>query len=180
LLAQYCKQDPYKLLEKTFDGSGYDIACATASGPITYQKQNGVPLAQSIEFNPTFKHHLYFIHLGKKQDSREGIKHYRSLSAEKEKYIEQISDLTNKVIGAGDIHQFSNLLEQHESIVADALHLQKVKDQYFADAPLAIKSLGAWGGDFVLAASPDPSFNVAGYFEKKGYDTIIPYADMIL
>jgi hypothetical protein len=30
LLAQYANVDPYELLAKTFGGSGYDIACATA------------------------------------------------------------------------------------------------------------------------------------------------------
>ena len=36
LLAQYANIDPYELLAKTFGGSGYDIACATAKSAITY------------------------------------------------------------------------------------------------------------------------------------------------
>ena len=40
-----------------------------------------------------------------------------------------------------------------------------------------LKSLGAWGGDFILAASEtDPT----PYFKSKGFDTVIPYDDMIL
>ena len=41
----------------------------------------------------------------------------------------------------------------------------------------AIKSLGAWGGDFVMAISKE---NPSAYFASKGYKTVIPYAEMIL
>ena len=40
LVAQWTKTDPYALLEKTFGGSGYDIACATAKSAITFQIPN--------------------------------------------------------------------------------------------------------------------------------------------
>jgi hypothetical protein len=47
----------------------------------------------------------------------------------------------------------------------------------FSDFDGAVKSLGAWGGDFVLAISnEDPTT----YFKSKGYETIIAYKDMIL
>jgi mevalonate kinase len=72
------------LLAKTFGGSGYDIACATAKSAITYQLTTHCSrLTNAIDFNPTFKGYLYFVHLGKKQNSREGIQHYRNLSIDK-------------------------------------------------------------------------------------------------
>ena len=40
-----------------------------------------------------------------------------------------------------------------------------------------IKSLGAWGGDFVLATGDEEAQK---YFKRKGYKTIIPFQDMIL
>ena len=36
-LAQWANVNPYELLKLTFGGSGYDLACATAEGPIYYQ-----------------------------------------------------------------------------------------------------------------------------------------------
>ena len=36
-LARWANVNPYELLKLTFGGSGYDIACATAEGPIYYQ-----------------------------------------------------------------------------------------------------------------------------------------------
>jgi hypothetical protein len=40
-----------------------------------------------------------------------------------------------------------------------------------------IKSLGAWGGDFVLATGDDKTIS---YFKSKGYNTVIPYSKMAL
>ena len=37
LIAQWAKCDPFELLFEAFGGSGYDIACATANSPISYQ-----------------------------------------------------------------------------------------------------------------------------------------------
>ena len=43
-----------------------------------------------------------------------------------------------------------------------------------------VKSLGAWGGDFVLAASAMDSAAITAYFKSKGLNTIIPYEQMVL
>ena len=50
-----------------------------------------------------------------------------------------------------------------------------VKKLKFQDFKGEIKSLGAWGGDFILASGLDsPS-----YFKSKGYKTIIKFDDMV-
>lgn len=181
LLAQYANVDPYELLAKTFGGSGYDIACATAKSAITYQLTTHCSrLTNAIDFNPTFKGYLYFVHLGKKQNSREGIQHYRNLSIDKSEYIEQISELTQKIIHANELDEFCYYMEVHENIVANVLNLRKVKDLYFPDFPGTIKSLGAWGGDFVLVASDESPEMISAYFQQKGFPVILSYRDMIL
>jgi mevalonate kinase len=71
LLAQYANVDPYELLAKTFGGSGYDIACATANSAITYQlTTHDSRLTTAINFQPSFSNHLYFVHLGTKSKIR--------------------------------------------------------------------------------------------------------------
>ena len=47
----------------------------------------------------------------------------------------------------------------------------------FPDFDGVIKSLGAWGGDFVMVISNE---NPTDYFMEKGYETVIPYEEMIL
>ncbi len=181
LLAQYANVDPYELLAKTFGGSGYDIACATANSAITYQlTTHDSRLTTAINFQPSFSNHLYFVHLGKKQNSREGIQHYRNLTVDKSDYIEQISALTQKIIHAKELDEFCYYLEVHENIVANMLNLRKVKDLYFSDFPGTIKSLGAWGGDFILVASDESPEMITRYFQQKGFSTFLSYKDMIL
>jgi hypothetical protein len=53
--------------------------------------------------------------------------------------------------------------------------LATIKESLFSDFDGIIKSLGAWGGDFVMAAD-----HPAEYFAAKGYETIVAYEDMIL
>ena len=61
--------------------------------------------------------------------------------------------------------------------MASVLDTPTVKQSLFPDFKGSLKSLGAWGGDFILAVAED---NPTVFFKEKGYDTIIPYHDMIL
>ena len=181
LLAQYANVDPYELLAKTFGGSGYDIACATAISAITYQlTTHDSRLTTAINFQPSFSNHLYFVHLNQKQNSREGIQHYKNLTIDKTEYIEQISEITQKLIHANELDEFCYYLEVHENIVGNVLNLRKVKEIYFSDFPGTVKSLGAWGGDFILVASDESPEMITRYFQQKGFSTILSYKDMIL
>ncbi|MGC1204471.1 MAG: GYDIA family GHMP kinase [Flavobacteriaceae bacterium] len=177
-IAQWANVDPYRLLKNTFGGSGYDVACARNDTPITYQLQNEKPIIKSVDFNPLFKNHLYFVHLNKKQNSRDGIKHYnetkgRSLNTT----ISNINDITLKIIDCKNLSDFENLLNQHETIISKVTKQTPVKELLFNDFKGSIKSLGAWGGDFVLTTSKE---NPSNYFKNKGFNTIIPYSDMVL
>jgi hypothetical protein len=40
-----------------------------------------------------------------------------------------------------------------------------------------IKSLGAWGGDFILVTGNEKNWN---YFKEKGFKTILSFKEMIL
>lgn len=176
-IAQWAHIDPYRLLENTFGGSGYDIACAQYNTPITYQLDGDSPLVEKVNFNPDFKELLFFVYLNKKQNSREGISDYRSQTFNKSELVSVIGDITSKIVACTDINTFESLLDLHESVISRTLRMPTVKQELFPDYPRAIKSLGAWGGDFILAVG-DP--NLMRYFSKKGYHTIIPYSEMIL
>lgn len=191
LIAQWTNSNPYELLAKTFGGSGYDIACATAKSAITFQLDeskhsmvNDVSIKNhqltTVDYRPAFSNSLYFLHLNKKQNSREGIQQYKNLIIEKKNIVEQISALTQKIIHAIELDEFCYYLEVHENIISNSLNLQKAKDIYFSDFPGTIKSLGAWGGDFVLVASNELPEMITHYFKAKGFPTIFCYQDMIL
>ncbi len=178
-VAQWAEVDPFELLENTFGGSGYDIACAGAKENILYSKINGQPEWSNCDFNPSFKDQLYFVFLGKKQNSREGIAHYRKIEKE-EKLIFEITALTQSLTMCHTLSDFEKLLNEHEDIISKTLHLQKVKDLYFMDYWGSVKSLGAWGGDFVLVTSDRSEVETQRYFKEKGFEVFLRYSDLIL
>jgi len=101
-----------------------------------------------VIFNPSFKEQVFFIHLNRKQNSRDSISHYRNLS-----------------------------VMTHELELSSVLQTPTIKKQLFPTYPKAIKSLGGWGGDFILVVGTSEDMN---YFKEKGYTTIIPFSEMVL
>ena len=175
-IAQWAEVDAYQLLWNAFTGSGYDIACAKNNNPITYCLNKGKPIITEVDFNPRFQDHLYFIHLNKKQSSREGIATYRKKNFDRTITIEQVSGITEKTILCNSLSEFEALMNQHEILLSQTLKMPTVKETLFPDFKGTVKSLGAWGGDFVLATG---DHNTPSYFKSLGYDTVIPYKKMI-
>ncbi len=178
-LASWAKADPYLMLQKSFGGSGYDIACAKENTPITYQLNQGNPKVANVVFTPNFKEHLFFVHLNQKQNSRQSIARYKDAKPEQLKpAIRQISQITEAILNTSSLTEFESLIEQHEIIISEIVQLPKVGDLHFSDYRAGItKSLGGWGGDFILATGTTSTID---YFKMKGYNTIIPFTKMIL
>ena len=178
-IAQWAQIDPFILLEKTFGGSGYDIACAGVKNSISYQIIDQKPVWEKVNFNPQFTDQIYFIFLGKKQNSREGIQHYRA-TKKSEDLVQKFSTLSKNFLEAQSLIEFENYIEQHETLISSTLNLPKVKELYFSDFWGKIKSLGAWGGDFVLATSDKTEEETKQYFNEKGFDVFLKYSELIL
>lgn len=177
-IAQWAGVNPYDLLFNSFGGSGYDIACANAQSPLIYYLEGSKPNSYPVFFQPDFAHKIFFVHLNKKQNSREGIAQYRQFKKSKTKIISEISTISEELLRNPTFSDFCQLIDQHENLIADCISLPKVKDLYFSDFQGNIKSLGAWGGDFILATSEQE--NVPNYFISKGFKTILPFNDLIL
>lgn len=174
-VAQWAHIDAYALLWNAFTGSGYDIACAQNNSPITYQLKNNRPIVQPASFNPTFKNDLYFVYLNQKQNSREGIAQYRKTEFNTFSAISQINSITERILTCSRLSQFDKLIKKHELILSEILGIPTVKERLFPDFKGAIKSLGAWGGDFILATG---NKTTPDYFREKGFATVIPYSKM--
>ncbi|MBT8393339.1 MAG: GHMP kinase [Bacteroidia bacterium] len=176
-IASWFNIDPYELLEKTFGGSGYDIACALRNSALTYLLKGNEKRINSLEFNPKFKQQLFFIHLNKKQDSRKGIATYNLQKKEVADSISEISKITSKLIECKNLKEFEKLITQHEVIISGIIKINPIKERLFKDFPGAIKSLGAWGGDFILATG---NLEEMKYFKNKGYSTILSFKDILV
>jgi mevalonate kinase len=178
-MAQWAYVSPFELLKQTIGGSGYDIACAQAMGPISYKKVEGKPQWESAQFDPSFKENLYFVYLGKKQSSEKEISKYREMKIEnKTKIVSELTQLTKEMLTASNLGTFNKIIRAHEDIIAGALEYEKVKTR-FSDFWGEMKSLGAWGGDFALATSDRSPQETRDYFVSRGHETVIPYSEIV-
>jgi len=176
-IASWANIDAYKLLWNAFSGSGYDIACAQNDSPIFYQLKKKKPIVKTVEFNPDYKEELFFVHLNKKQNSREGIAQYKKNSQDIQQEILDVSSLSNEFSKVNSVKDLDKVIEEHESVISSIIKLNPVKKEMFPDYFGAVKSLGAWGGDFVLVTGNEDTPN---YFKQKGFGTLLPYSKMIL
>lgn len=181
LLAQWAEVDPYELLKMTMGGSGYDIACATASQPIIYHLENSSPIVEKADFKPAFADKLYFVYQGHKQSSGKEVKSFkeRAKTNDFSSEVSEISDISDKLVSTTSFNDFCALLTRHEEIMSRCLEQPPLKSHY-SDFQGVIKSLGAWGGDFFLAATELSKTEVTTYFHNKGLNTIIKYDDIVL
>lgn len=177
-VAGWAKCNPYQLNQFVFGGSGYDIACATSKSPLIYQLINGHTKILPVNFNPPFKDHLTFVWLNKKQNSREAINRFDQ-SKDYQKVIEKINNITMTMTVCTNLIQFMELMNEHEALMANVIDTNPVKNRLFPDFDGSIKSLGAWGGDFILAASEKNNSAAKNYFKQKGYNTVFSFNEMI-
>lgn len=176
-IANWANVDAFTLLWNSFKGSGYDIACAQNNTPIFYQIKNKKPIVTQVDFNPTFKEKLFFVHLNQKQDSKEGIAKFRESRKDFKKEISAILAISDKFLAAKSIVDFNELIVEHEQIISSIVKLKTVKEKLFSDYFGEVKSLGAWGGDFVLVTG---NSETPKYFKNKGFETILSYSEMVL
>lgn len=176
-IAQWLEIDAFELLRKSFGGSGYDIACAQNNSPIIYQLENEKPIVEAVTFHPDFTKNIYFVYLNKKQNSRHAIQNYMNKQHFLEKNTETISKITEKIIATNNFNEAEDLLNHHEIILSNILEMETVKERLFNTFTGTIKSLGAWGGDFVMVLSNE---NPTQYFVAHGYETVLSYEEMIL
>jgi mevalonate kinase len=176
-IGQWLDIDAFELLKNSFGGSGYDIACAQTNQSIIYHLENKKPFFETVSFNPEFKEHIYFVYLNKKQSSKSAINNYLNKQFSLDKVKTKIDKITAFVTETNDVSAFMAALDKHEILMSDVLEQLTVKESFFPDFNGTVKSLGAWGGDFVMVVSKE---NPLLYFAEKGYDTILKYEEMIL
>lgn len=180
-LARWADVNPYELLKLTFGGSGYDIACATAEGPIYYQLIDGKPQVDTIDFAPPFAEHLFFVYQGQKQSSSKEVKAFleKTNPTDLQKDIEAVSEISRAVPKCETLDDFGLLMQCHERIIARCIGQTPVQKR-FPDFEGTLKSLGAWGGDFILAATEWDENRVREYFKKNDLEVVFGYNDLIL
>lgn len=175
-IAQWSNINAFTLLRNSFGGSGYDIACAQNNTPILYRIENN--FVESVAFNPEFTTNIFFVYLNKKQNSKTAIHAYNKHKQQNlAKSVIENNKITHAILNAKSLKEFAHAVEKHEIHLSNIMEIKTIKEIAFPDFNGTVKSLGAWGGDFVMVISKE---NPRDYFASKGYDTILTYDEMIL
>lgn len=176
-IAQWFEIDAFELLERSFGGSGYDIASAQNDRAVLYQKKEDQIVVKPFNFNPEYTHNIYFLYLNQKRNSKEAIVHFRQKQQDIQHLVLETSDYSEEIIKGVDYERFKSIMLAYELQLGKILETPPVQFQLFSDFEGVVKSMGAWGGDFVMVLS---EYNPSEYFSKKGYDVLLTYDEMIL
>ena len=169
--------NPYELLKTTYNGSGYDIAVANSKKSIFFQKKGDTNEITPARFSPPFKDNLFFIHLNKKVNSQKEVTKFLNQKNEYKDDILKINSLGEMLVKEKNQKIFNEMVKEHEEIISKIISKKPIQKVIFKDFCGQIKSLGSWGGDFILASGDNETPN---YFSKKGYNIIIPFSEMKL
>ena len=178
-IAWWFNVDPMTLHRKTSKGSGFDVACARAGGLILYQLFGEKVKITPVTFEPAFRDQIYFVYLGKKQQSDKSIKCYNGLLKSRETETEQISQLTEEIVFAHSLSDFEYAIIEHEKIMSAVLHKKTIGEIRFPGFEGSVKSLGAWGGDFVMMTWKNERADLEKYLNEKGYFTIFSFDEIV-
>lgn len=181
LVAELAGVDALQLHQKVSNGSGYDVACAISDRPVLFSRNGNEISHRKISFDPVFSDSLYFVYLGKKQNSTAEVDLFLERSPEEfELATGEISDITSQILSVQSLENFNLLMLRHEQLIAEVIGQSGIGEILFPDFQGVVKSLGAWGGDFILASSPMNSDYIYDYFISRGYLTIFRYHDLVL
>ncbi|WP_394974804.1 GYDIA family GHMP kinase [uncultured Croceitalea sp.] len=176
-IATWAGIDAHQLLWKSFGGSGYDISCAQHNTPIIYHIKNNLPQVKPVDFNPLFKDAIFFVYLNQKQSSKKAISNYRSKKFNLKRLISDIDTISLKMVSAKELLEFEILVTAHEKLLSEILEITPVKEKLFVDYFGTIKSLGGWGGDFIMVTGNEKT---PEYFKSKGFEIVLSFKEMVL
>ncbi len=179
-IAQWAGTDPFELFFATQKGSAYDIACSFSDSPILYQLQKDKPLFEKVEVSPVLKSNAFFIYTGIKADTRSNVDDFISANNFNKEDIEKVSVITKEIASTDRLDELICLLDEHEKIISSLINAEVIQQIMFPDFLGQIKSLGAWGGDFIMAVSQNGPEYIKEYFSKKDLYPIFAFDEIVL
>lgn len=178
-IAYWAEVDPFKLHFKVSEGSGYDIACARADKALVYSVSDQKPEIREVDFHPPFTENLFFVYSGEKKDSAVSIADF--LKKKKKQIgsmVHQVNAITDKMIRSGSLGDFNHLIREHEDLIARLIEQKPVKELKFPDFPGEVKSLGAWGGDFLMFSFEGTKEQLLEYLQQKSLDVVFGFEEI--
>ncbi len=179
-IATWAGVDPFQLHFMVSQGSGYDIAASSSQDPVIYRLDHGKPRVKKTDFLPAFHEKLFFIYLGDKKSSAQEVKRFSTWTKDYSQEIAEVSSISHALPEIGNFKDFMTLIKRHEEIISGVLGIPPIGQAKFSDMDGVAKSLGAWGGDFIMFATELPVSELEKVLYDKGYKTWFRYSDLIL
>ncbi len=175
VLSKWAQVNPFELLDRTFGGSGFDVAVSLGGKQMLFWREKNRRKWEFVRWQPPFRKRIFFVHLNRKQNTARVVKKFAATAVNPET-IERITQITHQMLETGDMSRFQELMAEHEHIVGKLIGKRPVATRLFPDYDGAIKSLGAWGGDMIMAVGGS---NPETYFRSKGFELIFPFSKLI-
>ena len=179
LMAEWAGVNALDLHFMISEGSGYDVACAVADRAIVYSLQDKEPRYEPVLFQPPFADQLYFVWLGSKQPTALHLREMAGRLNPGKELIRSFSMLTRGMLGSKELDDFRNYMEEHEAKLSELTGLERVSLTRFPGLQGSVKSLGAWGGDFVMIASDQQTDALYNYLDKLGFSCRFRFKELI-
>ncbi len=178
-MSRYLHIDVMELNEHLGHSSGYDVATQWHQQPILYKRMNEKPQILPVSLDYAFANSLYFVWTGKKRSTAESVKQHKH-KLNRNDLVRSIDPFVTQMAFATTLDGFANALQAHESFMSQILAEATLKDKVSHLSDIPVKSLGAWGGDFILLVWQKDPHELKQLIEEAGFDTLIPWKDMVL
>lgn len=178
LMSDWAGIDPYALLADTFGGSGYDIACANRKKPLLFQNEQGKISVEEVSFTPPYLKNLYLGFSGKKQHSGNEVRRFLEMGPSPGELVDRISAISQQILLSKELSAFTTLLQEHESLMADLLRIPPASNDY-PGFPGLVKSLGAWGGDFLLFSWEEEMASLSEVLKQHRIQALYRFEDLL-
>lgn len=179
-VARWAGVDALELNRLISKGSGADVACSLTARPIHYNLVLNQPRYTEVPFNPPFADQLLLVYTNRKQDSATSVKNFLLKRHVVDSVRDLFSQITLEVTRTADIATFAGLMSEHEKLLQSVLKQPTVQESQFEGFQGVVKSLGAWGGDFVLAIPRIGIEEATSWFIDRGYTTLLPFHETMM
>lgn len=175
LIAHWSGCPLMELYRAAFRGSGYDAAVGYTGKPLVYRLDpEGAAHWQEFAL-PEFWRETYLLYRGQKQDSQREVARFAQKESP-EALLSELRALSLACLQASTLTELCELLQQHEKLTGALLDRRPVQEELFPDFPGVIKSLGAWGGDYLWVLSPEDPLP---YFQNKSEYHLEPFSEIV-
>ncbi len=179
-IAQWAEINAWEFHQKVSNGSGYDVLAAQAANPFLYRLKENSYQQKDVNLDFSFADELVFFYQGAKQNSETSLKKFIEQKIINKTDLAKISRISIDLTKSKNLHDFVELMREHEEITSRLTGLESIQRIKYPDYNGVIKSLGAWGGDFALMASPDGVEYSEQYLFDKGVRTYFNWKDIVL